>query len=160
MWGVVIEKMCRTSLQCQHNELVLFLHRKQFTLDEHVIVQTWAKLCIIVYFLVFSCHVCWYISIIFNIWLLICKNKYLPLNISFPHLIALVPRCHNKFFTGSPGWVFRINGNGVIEGVNSFKAIFSYHFCICGNPGGLWQHFTISYFLQIFAKFMKQEYYV
>ena len=48
MWGVVIEKMCRTSLQCQHNELVLFLHRKQFTLDEHVIVQTWDKLCIIV----------------------------------------------------------------------------------------------------------------
>ena len=31
MWGVVIEKMCCTSLLCQHNELLLFLHRKQFS---------------------------------------------------------------------------------------------------------------------------------
>ena len=36
MWGVVIEKMCCTSLQCQHNELLLFLHIKQFTFDKRV----------------------------------------------------------------------------------------------------------------------------
>ena len=36
MWGVVIEKMCCTSLQCQHNELLLFLHIEQFTFDKPV----------------------------------------------------------------------------------------------------------------------------
>ena len=36
MWGVVIEKMCCTSLQCQHNELLLFLHIKQFSFAKHV----------------------------------------------------------------------------------------------------------------------------
>ena len=36
MWGVVIEKMCCTSLLCQHNELLLFLHRKQFSFANHV----------------------------------------------------------------------------------------------------------------------------
>ena len=45
MWGVVIEKMCCTSLLCQHNELLLFLHRKQFSFSEHVTskVQTLLK---------------------------------------------------------------------------------------------------------------------